>query len=266
MPLHTKKKFYKAEYQFWDNNQEKYLELEDTYYTTDYPGWDNYQGELPSQVWKYAFDTSWTSTLGNCWCHCDLCYDDTIGKGKQTCLFRKCDCHYCNELRTMTLGDILLKYYNFEDILLMNKSETLEGIKNNKCYLCCVSQQFRRPKLHTNILQENKKYMYAHILSGKSNLEPFQCQKLNMRLIGDCTILKLKKYHIDMIKEYHIQRDYREKYALLYKYGKTYEDYLEFRKQRQEFLQTLQIQENPTQLPKQKFLKIKESQIKCGDF
>lgn len=163
------------------------------------------------------------------WCSCNLCYD-----------FRK--------LRDR--NKLLQKYYSYEEII--------DTLQIHMSQTNCTSHK----SYPQDIIKINKVYAYA-LQPSLPNIIP---NVIDLDKIPPCVIKILEKDLLQRIKKIHSAEELNRTISTLRKYGVSYKEYLEFRKYRAETLKELQKPKNTVLFPKQKFLRVKESQIKTGDF
>lgn len=85
-------------------------------------------------------------------------------------------------------------------------------------------------------------------------------------IMTQCVVKILDEKLGKEVKRLHALREINAKKSVLAKYGVTLDEYNKFRIERPDIYEQMNPQENPIVLPKQKFVKVKESTLQVGSF
>ena len=234
MPMHTSKNYYKAEQEYFEQKT-----------------WDQWTNGTCKWCRRYSY------------CFCDDYYDDYYvehnhyGSWSNTYPYQfDCGaytpCEFCYEYKTThDRKSLIEEYFTPQQIL-----ETLQThLQDTNCWC------YERGRTH--VLRRRVNSM---LHPRRSSIDVSIPKEYEPDVMTDCVIRILDKQLGNEVKALHEYKVRNEKMDVLAKYGLTLDDYNKIRIENQTLYESMNVQENPIVLPKQKFIKVKEATLKVGEF
>lgn len=273
MPYHSSTNFYKAELEEYEYQAHKkwvdtdmnrcpwwYLEI----YSCDddddlfEPCHCSRSESCPKCDWRYSYYSNPSYTF----CNCCLRYKEDCNYEYKFCSCKDCDAF----MNTKCRKKLIQRYFNPQQILQYNTDIVLEHVEKH----CVSCFHYLRDFLWKHCDKfVHKKVVDKYIESEQFNGVDYPHEMVNMDMMALCVIEVLQKKLRKTIIEKHKQEERKLKEELLAKYGLTYEEYKQFRIQRQLAIEAQMTPPPPPKgnalvIPQQKFIKVKEKTLKTG--